>query len=51
MFKLLCKLLDQWLDPVPGLDDLSSTFDLLNADIDAILAERAIQNEHRNPYV
>lgn len=56
---MLFKLLDQWLDPVPGLSDLSSTDALIregrgptDLDIEAGLAERSIQSyDQVNPYV
>ena len=53
MWKLIIKLIAQWLDPVPGLDDLSSTHAFLSdMDIEAHLAERELQSYDRiNPYV
>lgn len=55
----LMGLLDNWLDPVPPLADLSSTetliregHELTDLDIGALLAERGIQSYDRiNPYV
>ena len=55
----LMGLLDNWLDPVPSLADLSSTETLIregheitDLDIEALLAERSIQSYDRvNPYV
>lgn len=52
IFVLIERLFHWWLDPVPGLADLSQTNNLLECDIESLLAERGLQTyDQVNPYL